>query len=103
VHDRGEDAEALELLRNVTGSFRAAGLAGRIRLEQTGEPAYAEGLTALDAGDHEHGLDVLLDALPAAGDQKDDVRKVIVAVLHDLGVEHPVARESRRRLAAALY
>jgi thioredoxin-like negative regulator of GroEL len=26
-----------------------------------------------------------------------------VGVLDDLGVEHPVARESRRKLASALY
>jgi thioredoxin-like negative regulator of GroEL len=26
-----------------------------------------------------------------------------VAVLDDLGVEHPLARESRRKLASALY
>ena len=38
-----------------------------------------------------------------AGDHRDDVRRVIVAALDDLGVEHPLARDARRRLAAALY
>jgi thioredoxin-like negative regulator of GroEL len=28
---------------------------------------------------------------------------VIVAILDELGVDHPFAREARRRLAAALY
>jgi putative thioredoxin len=27
----------------------------------------------------------------------------VVGVLDDLGVEHPLARESRRKLASALY
>jgi putative thioredoxin len=31
------------------------------------------------------------------------VRRVVVGVLDELGVEHPLARESRRRLASALY
>jgi putative thioredoxin len=31
------------------------------------------------------------------------VRRVVVGILDDLGVEHPVARDARRRLAAALY
>ena len=34
---------------------------------------------------------------------KDDLRRVVVGVLDELGVEHPLARDSRRRLAAALY
>ena len=34
---------------------------------------------------------------------KDDVRRVVVSVLDSLGVDHPVARDARRRLAAALY
>ncbi len=51
-------------------------------------------------------LDILLEEL-AAADESDEsrerLRKVIVGVLDELGVEHPLARESRRRLAAALY
>ena len=33
----------------------------------------------------------------------DDVRRIIVAILDELGVEHPFARDARRRLATALY
>jgi putative thioredoxin len=102
LHDRGDDDEALELLGNVAGSFAADGLAARIRLEQ--EPELAEAFAALDAGDTERGLDGLIGAIsPTNGDRREDLRRAIVGVLDDLGVEHPVARESRRKLASALY
>jgi len=97
---RGERTEALALVAGVPG-FRAEGLAARLRLEEAG--AYAEGFAALDAGDTAGGLDLLLDALPRADGAKDDLRRVVVAVLDRLGVEHPLARDARRRLAAALY
>ena len=34
---------------------------------------------------------------------KDNIRRVIVGILDELGVDDPLARESRRRLASALY
>jgi putative thioredoxin len=102
LHERGEDDEALELLGNVAGSFAADGLAARIRLEQ--DPELAEAFAALDAGDTERGLDGLIGAISATnGDRREDLRRAVVGVLDDLGVEHPVARESRRKLATALY
>ena len=87
----------------VPGSFAADGLAARIKLAQAAEPELADAFAALDDGDHERGLDLLLNALPSADGARDDIRRVIVGVLDDLGVEHPLARESRRRLASALY
>jgi putative thioredoxin len=104
--ERGERAEAVELLENVPGSFAAEGLAARVRLEDRGEPDLADAWAALDAADHERAIDALLAALPGADGAdgaKDDVRRVVVAVLDELGVEHPLARTARRRLAAALY
>ena len=100
---RGERDEALKLLENVHGDFQAEGLAARIRLEQRGEPDLNEAWAALDAGDHERAIDVLIAALPNADGAKDDIRQAVVAVLDELGVEHPLARDARRRLAAALY
>jgi putative thioredoxin len=94
--------EALELLSNVTGSFAADGLAARLRLEE--EPELAEAFEAIDAGDVERGLDTLIGAIAAGdGDRKEDLRRAVVGVLDELGVEHPLARESRRKLASALY
>jgi putative thioredoxin len=107
LHYRDGDPEAaLARLRNVAGSFRADGLASRIELERSngGHPPVADAFAKLDAGDVETGLDILLEELAVAeGDDKERLRKAIVAVLDELGVEHPLARESRRRLASALY
>jgi putative thioredoxin len=107
MHYRNGDPDsALERLRNVSGNFRADGLAARIELERVDRPRVREAFEKLDESELEEGLDLLLDEL-AEGDLDDDdrerVRKVIVAVLDELGVDHPLARESRRRLAATLY
>ena len=64
----------------------------------------AAGFAALDAGETEAGLDTLISAIAASdGDRKEDLRRAVVGVLDDLGVEHPISRESRRKLASALY
>ncbi len=101
---RGEREEALELLGNVAGSFAAEGLAARLRLEAE-QPELQEAFAALDAGEIERGLDLLIGAIPATQDleRRDDLRRSVVGVLDELGDEHPVARESRRKRAAALY
>jgi putative thioredoxin len=103
LHERGERDEALELLGAVVGSFAADGLAARIRLED--DPDVASAFAALDAGDHETGLDGLIAATAATpeGERRDELRRAVVGVLDELGVDHPLARESRRKLAAALY
>ena len=58
---------------------------------------------ALDEGDTERAIDLLIEALSSADGHKDDVRRVVVGALDELGVDHPLARDARRRLAAALY
>jgi putative thioredoxin len=103
LHERGDLDEALELLARVPGSFAADGLAARIGIERAGAPELGDAWTALDAGDRERALDLLLDALPQADGARDDIRRVVVGVLDELGVDSPLARESRRRLASALY
>jgi putative thioredoxin len=103
---RGETDEALSVLSKVPGSFAADGLAARIELqrdEQPGWPDLEPAFAALDAGDHERGLELLIAALPSADGARDGIRRVVVGVLDDLGVEHPVARQARRKLASALY
>jgi putative thioredoxin len=93
--------EALALLANVSG-FAAEGLAARLRLEE--DPELRDGFAALDAGDTQRGLDTLIGAIAASeGQRKEDLRRAVVGVLDQLGVEHPLARESRRKLASALY
>jgi putative thioredoxin len=103
LHRRGESDQALAVLGNVAGSFAADGLASRIRLEQTDAVDLDEAFRALDDGDTERAVELLIAALPSADGSKDDVRRVVVGILDELGVEHPLARDARRRLAAALY
>jgi putative thioredoxin len=100
---RGEDEEALAILKRVPGSFAADGLAARIELSRRDEPDLSQAFAALDSGETETALDLLIGALPSADGARDDIRRVVVGVLEELGVEHPLARESRRRLASALY
>jgi putative thioredoxin len=101
---RGDADGALALLKEVPGSFAADGLAARITLERR-EPALDldDAFAALDAGDHEKALERLIGALPSADGAKDDIRRVVVGILDELGVDSQLARDSRRRLASALY
>jgi putative thioredoxin len=100
---RGEAEEALGVLARVPGSFAAEGLAARVKLQQAGVPELGDAFAALDRGEHERGLDLLVDALPSADGAREDIRRVVVGVLDELGVEHPLARSARRKLASALY
>ena len=99
----GDSEGALELVRNAPDNYRADGLAARIELEQAGDDDVAAAFATLDAGEIEQGLDELLAALESDGSDREAIRRVIVAILDELGAEHPLARESRRRMAAALY
>jgi putative thioredoxin len=100
---KGERDEALAILDDVAGSFAAEGLAARLRLEQD-EPELAPAFADLDSGETERGLDGLIGAIPAAEQaRKDDLRRIVVGVLDELGPGSDLARESRRRLASALY
>jgi putative thioredoxin len=100
---RGEPDPAAGILENVSGSFAADGLLARIELERSGTPDLSEAFAALDSGATEQALDLLLDAIADAGDARDEIRRVVVGVLDELGAESDLARASRRRLASALY
>src|SRR3954447_23024062 len=100
---RGEREAALELLAGVPGSFAADGLAARLRLED--DEALRDAFAQLDDGRLQPGLDALIDAVPGTThvERRGDLRRPVVGILDELGVEHPVSRESRRWLASALY
>jgi putative thioredoxin len=98
---KGDGEEALEVLAPVNGSFEADGLAARVRLQN--DDQLSEAFAALDRGELEQGLDRLLAALPSADGRREDIRRVIVGVLDTLGPEDPLARDTRRRLGAALF
>ena len=103
LHRRGESDEAQAVLANVSGSFAADGLAARMRIEEADDLDLGEAFKALDDGDTERAVDLLIEALSSADGHRDDVRRVVVGALDELGVDHPLARDARRRLAAALY
>jgi putative thioredoxin len=104
LYGRGDADGALALLREVPGSFAADGLAARIELERQDRGLnLGDAFAALDQGDTERALDLLIGALPSADGAKDDLRRVVVGILDELGVENPLARDARRRLASALY
>ncbi len=98
---RGDEADAV--LANVAGSFAADGLRARLKLER--DAALASAFQALDEGATERGLDQLVQAVAASADsdRRTSLRAVIVGELDALGVAHPLARETRRKLASALY
>jgi len=96
---RGKTEEALELLEAVDGDFVADGLAARARL--SGEDDLARAFEAWDAGDPATALERLQNALPDP-DRQNLIRRVMVAIFTELGADHPLAREHRRRLSAAL-
>jgi putative thioredoxin len=112
--ERGEASEALVLLDGAQGDFEVEGLAARARLaseiaadgadEATAHSALSRGFSAWDAGDLEQALESLQKAIAQTDDpeRRDLVRRVMVAIFTELGADHPLAREHRRRLAAAL-
>ena len=59
---------------------------------------------ALEKGDDERALDLILGAIPGApAEERERLRKLAVAVFDRLGQEDPVTVAYRRRLATALY
>ena len=101
---RGEPEEALRVAEPLTGAdFAASGVAARAELELAGAPP-REAFSAWDDGDHERALELLQKGVAASDDpeRRDLLRRVMVAIFTELGPEHPLAREHRRRLSAAL-
>jgi putative thioredoxin len=59
---------------------------------------------ALEGGDYERALELILEAIPDAGpEDRERLRELAVAVFDRLGQDDPVAVAYRRRLATALY
>jgi putative thioredoxin len=101
---RGEAAEALDVLEPAGGDFLADALAARARLLVDGSDGLEPAFEAWDAGNHADALERLQAALEEADAQerRDQLRRVMVGIFTELGPGHPLASEHRRRLAAAL-
>ncbi|HMC06543.1 MAG TPA: tetratricopeptide repeat protein [Solirubrobacterales bacterium] len=108
--ERGDAAGALDAVEGLHGDFEAEGLAARARLSlelgdrSDGDGTVARSFEAWDAGELEAALESLQEAIAEADDpeRRDLLRKIMVAIFTELGADHPLAREHRRRLAAAL-
>jgi len=71
-------------------------------LRESGEQP--EVLAALEAGDHERALELLLEqARAGATDQRDRVRELMVGLFDELGQEHELSTRYRKQLATTLY
>jgi putative thioredoxin len=101
--ERGELDEAEGLLEPLGHDFRAAGLQARIELSREGDEQEAA-FAAWDEGDYERALELLQEALigASATDERDRLRKVMVAIFTELGPDSELASRHRRRLASAL-
>ena len=101
---RGEPREALDVTESLAATdFVVAGLGARAALELAGDPP-REAFAAWDEGEHERALELLQTAVVDCADdeRRDQLRAVMVGLFTELGPGHPLAREHRRRLAAAL-
>jgi putative thioredoxin len=108
--DRGDTDEAVRLFEAFSGDFLIDGLAARAQLAAEngnggGQAELAEAFAAWDEGDHGRALERLQEAFEAANDpeRRDLIRRVMVAIFTELGADSDLAREHRRRLAAALH
>jgi putative thioredoxin len=105
---RGDSEEARQLLKPFPHDFIADGLAARAELSVAGNGAHADELqaafSAWDGGEPAEALEQLQAVLADEQDpgRKDLLRRVMVAIFTELGADHPLAREHRRRLASAL-
>jgi putative thioredoxin len=71
-------------------------------LKDSGEAP--EVTTALEAGDHERALELLLELIRAGDDStRQRLRRYMIALFGDLGVDNPLALRYRRQLASTLY
>ncbi len=106
---RGDHAEALELVEPLPGDFLAEGLAARARLgcangAEAEDESLARAFAAWDDGEFETALESLQAAIAVESDpeRRDLIRRAMVGIFTELGADHELARQHRRRLAASL-
>jgi putative thioredoxin len=105
----GDEAQAL-LADHAQADFLAGGLLARLELERAasgngdGSTDLLRAFATWDEGDASGALEVLQTAIAneEEPERRDLLRRVMVAIFTELGPEHPLAAEHRRRLAAAL-
>jgi putative thioredoxin len=102
---RQGDAEgAVAVLEPFEHDFEAAGHLERARMQLAGDTDLEDAFRAWDEGDYETALERLQEALASADgyDDRDRIRRMMVAIFSELGPGHELAQQHRRRLSAAL-
>jgi putative thioredoxin len=76
----------------------------RLRAELEASDELPGVLDALDEGDHDRALALLVEAVAAAdGERRERLLALTVGLFGELGHEHPLTMRYRRALAASLY
>jgi putative thioredoxin len=76
----------------------------QVLTELKGSGEAPEVAAALEAGDHERALELLLEKVTKTDDAgKQRLGRYMVALFGDLGGEHPLSLRYRRQLSSALY
>ncbi len=105
--DRGDPAEALELLRPVEYDPETSEPLARARLAlEASDPSSRFGEAARQAtdGDAERALAELLAAVrEGPGERRDHARELMLDIFRLLGDDHPLSRRYRRNLTTALF
>jgi thioredoxin-like negative regulator of GroEL len=93
-------AAVARFLDQLTGTSKADQLLAELR-DSGEEPGI---VAALEAGDHDRALALLLEAAEQGdGLRRERMRELAVALFGELGNEHPLTERYRRRLAAVLF
>jgi putative thioredoxin len=99
----GRDADAAEVLRAVEHDPAAAGMLAQLSLLDSPESSeqLRSVLQRLRDGDAAWALPAALRV--SSGEERDLIRRAVVGAFAELGEEHPLTRQHRPQLAAALY
>jgi putative thioredoxin len=90
-----------ERVREFLAALTGPGELESVLADEDVNPAVA---AALERRDMEGALELLLAGVPSAdADERDRIRRLMLAIFAELGPEHPLTVSYRRRLATALY
>jgi putative thioredoxin len=96
------DLDAAEAaLADAPSGFEVDGLRARVALARDG--VLADAFAAIDTAEQERAFELLLGAIAEPNGRREEIRMVLVGELARLPATDPLARETRRRMAAALF
>jgi putative thioredoxin len=97
-------AQSPQAVRSFLDDLLGPGEGERLVEELRARGEQPEVVAALDAGDHERALELLLEQVRSSdGEARDELRRLMVALFAELGQDHPLSVRFRRQLATALY